>query len=65
MSGFAPGEWEWILESSDFDKDDGFFISNDLKPVLQRSNAAKKADQTLGRMDKTLISLCPPHAVQT
>ena len=41
MSRLVPGEWEWILESSDFEKDVGVFISNDLKPALQCSKAEK------------------------
>ena len=49
-SGLVPGEWEWILESSDFERDVGVFINNDLKPALQCSKAARKANQTLGRM---------------
>ena len=50
MSGFVPGEWEWILEYSDFEKDVSVFISNDLKPALQCSKSAKNENQALGRM---------------
>ena len=52
MSGLVPGDWEWVLEASNFEKDVGVHISNDLKPSLQCSKSAKKANQTLGRMGR-------------
>ena len=35
-------------------KDVDVFICNDLKPALQCSKAAKKANQTLGRITRSL-----------
>ena len=42
MSGFVPGEWEWILEYSDCDKDDGFFISNNQNQLCTAVRQQKK-----------------------
>ena len=51
MGGHAPAGV--VLESVEQEKDVGVMISNDLKPSLQCSTAAKKANSVLGRMAKS------------
>ena len=51
MGGYAPAGG--ILEEVKYEKDVGVLIYEDLKPSLQCSSAAKKANAILGRMSRS------------
>ena len=60
------------LEASEWEKDVGVIVSNDLKPSLQCSKAAAKANQVLGQISRgvtyrdkeTLLTLLPAETTQ-
>ena len=51
---FVYGWGGGLLEATEEEKDVGVIISNTLKPSLQCANAAKKANQVLGQMARSI-----------